>query len=248
VNGRDQRATLLALDLATGAVLTALHRRAETGHGAFVEVSLHECGIAFLGEHFVEYQVTGREPERQAKGVYPAAGDDEWIAIDGPVDFDSGELGYGPKGYTAASNRGDWQTPKNLPAGTYTYFCRVHPFMRGSFRVVGGAPSGGSATSPSRARPRPRVVLVRVRRGVARVRVGCGHVGEACRGRLVARWRARTVATARFAVPPGRARAVALRLTRAGRAALRARGRLAVRLTVRGRGAARSRVTLVAAR
>ena len=23
----------------------------------------------------------------------------------------------------------------NLPAGTYTYFCRIHPFMRGSFRV-----------------------------------------------------------------------------------------------------------------
>ena len=23
----------------------------------------------------------------------------------------------------------------NLKAGTYTYFCRVHPFMRGSFRV-----------------------------------------------------------------------------------------------------------------
>ena len=29
-----------------------------------------------------------------------------------------------------------WKTPKNLKAGTYTYFCRVHPFMRGSFKVV----------------------------------------------------------------------------------------------------------------
>jgi uncharacterized membrane protein YdfJ with MMPL/SSD domain len=26
--------------------------------------------------------------------------------------------------------------PKALPAGTYTYFCRVHPFMRGGFRVI----------------------------------------------------------------------------------------------------------------
>jgi plastocyanin len=54
---------------------------------------------------------------------------------DGPVDFDSAELGYGPTGFTAASNQGEWVTPKTLPAGTYTYFCRVHPYMRGSFRV-----------------------------------------------------------------------------------------------------------------
>ena len=49
--------------------------------------------------------------------------------------FDSGQLGYGPSGYSAASNRIDWTTPANLPPGTYTYFCRVHPFMRGAFRV-----------------------------------------------------------------------------------------------------------------
>jgi plastocyanin len=52
------------------------------------------------------------------------------------VQFDSKELGYGPANFTAASNRNTWQTPKNLRAGTYTYFCRIHPFMRGSFRVV----------------------------------------------------------------------------------------------------------------
>jgi plastocyanin len=51
--------------------------------------------------------------------------------------FDSAELGYGPTGFTAASNRVQWTTPKGLPPGTYTYFCRVHPFMRGSFRVRG---------------------------------------------------------------------------------------------------------------
>ena len=49
--------------------------------------------------------------------------------------FDSAELGFGPAGFTAAANVGSWQTPPNLPAGTYTYFCRIHPFMRGSFRV-----------------------------------------------------------------------------------------------------------------
>ncbi len=54
---------------------------------------------------------------------------------DGQVDFDSGQLGYGPSGLTAAANRDSWETPKDLAPGTYTYFCRVHPFMRGALRV-----------------------------------------------------------------------------------------------------------------
>ncbi|MCW2967273.1 MAG: hypothetical protein JWM71_1045 [Solirubrobacteraceae bacterium] len=57
----------------------------------------------------------------------------------GPVQFDSGELGFGPHNFTAAANRDTWSTPVNLPKGTYAYFCRVHPFMRGSFRVIGPA-------------------------------------------------------------------------------------------------------------
>src|SRR5436190_156669 len=59
----------------------------------------------------------------------------------GNVRFDSGELGYGPTigllgKATPAANRNTWKTPKNLAVGTYTYFCRIHPFMRGSFRVI----------------------------------------------------------------------------------------------------------------
>ena len=54
---------------------------------------------------------------------------------DGEVEFDSGQLGYGPPGATAAANRTTWETPAGLEPGTYTYFCRVHPFMRGAFRV-----------------------------------------------------------------------------------------------------------------
>ena len=57
----------------------------------------------------------------------------------GPVTFDSGELGYngnqGSFGNAPAAGRDTWQTPKDLPTGTYTYFCRIHPFMRGAFRV-----------------------------------------------------------------------------------------------------------------
>jgi plastocyanin len=53
----------------------------------------------------------------------------------GSRQFDSAELGYGPSFATPAANRNTWSTPKNLTSGTYTYFCRIHPFMRGAFRV-----------------------------------------------------------------------------------------------------------------
>jgi hypothetical protein len=69
-----------------------------------------------------------RPPCNKATGIsFPLA--------DGPVDFDSGQLGFGPPGFTAAAQRTEWRTPKDLQPGTYTYFCRVHPFMRGAFRV-----------------------------------------------------------------------------------------------------------------
>jgi hypothetical protein len=47
--------------------------------------------------------------------------------------FDSGELGIGVPGV----GRLTWSTPTNLPPGTYTFFCRIHPWMRGVFRVLG---------------------------------------------------------------------------------------------------------------
>jgi plastocyanin len=51
----------------------------------------------------------------------------------GNIQFDSGELGdAGPP----TAGRTTWSTPGTLPPGLYTYFCRIHPFMRGAFRVV----------------------------------------------------------------------------------------------------------------
>jgi len=47
--------------------------------------------------------------------------------------FDSGELGHGGPPAVGTIN---FSTPTNLAPGTYTYFCRIHPFMRGAFRVV----------------------------------------------------------------------------------------------------------------
>jgi plastocyanin len=80
------------------------------------------------------HTITGcREPCTGRTGIaYPIA--------NGPVTFDSGELGFngnvpGAFGNAPAANRDTWQTPKDLPTGTYAYFCRIHPFMRGAFRV-----------------------------------------------------------------------------------------------------------------
>src|SRR5438874_1149068 len=63
--------------------------------------------------------------DRSTGVAYPLA--------DGNVQFDSGELGVaGPP----TAGRLDWTVPTNLPTGTYTYFCRIHPSMRGAFRVA----------------------------------------------------------------------------------------------------------------
>jgi plastocyanin len=52
---------------------------------------------------------------------------------DADIVFDSGELGFGGE---PTAERDDWSIPQDLPPGTYTYFCRIHPSMRGGFRVT----------------------------------------------------------------------------------------------------------------
>jgi hypothetical protein len=71
-----------------------------------------------------------RAPCNRSTGIaYPIA--------DAKVSFDSGQLGFNYAGFGApAAERDTWTTPADLKPGTYTYFCRVHPFMRGSFRVL----------------------------------------------------------------------------------------------------------------
>jgi hypothetical protein len=66
-----------------------------------------------------------KPPCNRATGIaYPIA--------DGPVQFESGTLG---SAVPPTTGRLEWRTPPNLKRGTYTYFCRIHPFMRGAFRV-----------------------------------------------------------------------------------------------------------------
>lgn len=57
------------------------------------------------------------------------------------VDFDSTQLGFGAPFIGAASNKATWDLSVDAadgfePGQTYTYFCRVHPFMRGAFGVT----------------------------------------------------------------------------------------------------------------
>jgi len=55
---------------------------------------------------------------------------------DGEFQFDSGQLGnLGGNAGPPTVGRTTWSTPANLPVGTHTYFCRIHPLMRGAFRV-----------------------------------------------------------------------------------------------------------------
>ncbi len=56
----------------------------------------------------------------------------------GPIKFDSGQLGYGTGTSTEVTTGSNVYTtpPLTKPGKTYTYFCRIHPFMRGSVRVA----------------------------------------------------------------------------------------------------------------
>jgi RTX calcium-binding nonapeptide repeat (4 copies) len=82
------------------------------------------------------HTITGcKAPCNRSTGIaYPIA--------NGPVSFDSGQLGFNSPsppyaGFGApAADRDSWTAPENLKQGTYNYFCRIHPFMRGSFRVA----------------------------------------------------------------------------------------------------------------
>lgn len=57
------------------------------------------------------------------------------------IDFDSSELGFGTPAIGPTKQRLDWQLPVTREAGyepgeTVTYFCRIHPSMRGAFQVT----------------------------------------------------------------------------------------------------------------
>ena len=79
----------IAGKLLATAVLAALDHRERTGEGQFLELSQAEAGVYLLGEHYLAAIESGvdpvnlgnRHPSQSPHGVYPCAGDDDWIAI-----------------------------------------------------------------------------------------------------------------------------------------------------------------------
>ena len=71
------------------AILAALDYRRRTGEGQYVDQSQAECSIHFLGPAILDFTANGRvdgrvgnsDPAFAPHGVYPAAGEDEWVAI-----------------------------------------------------------------------------------------------------------------------------------------------------------------------
>jgi benzylsuccinate CoA-transferase BbsF subunit len=71
------------------AALAALRHRARTGEGQYIDLAQTEPMISLLGPAIAEFTVNGTMTERSGNerlpmiphGVYPCAGDDQWIAI-----------------------------------------------------------------------------------------------------------------------------------------------------------------------
>jgi hypothetical protein len=92
--------------------------------GSAIYHTITSCGFPCLG-------VTG--------AAFPLA--DGTTSGRRPLDFDSSELGYGAPGIGPAKQTLNWQLPVTRekgfqPGETVTYFCRIHPFMRGAFEVT----------------------------------------------------------------------------------------------------------------
>jgi crotonobetainyl-CoA:carnitine CoA-transferase CaiB-like acyl-CoA transferase len=71
------------------AILAALHYRARTGKGQYIDISQAETAASMIGPAHLEYLVTGREPQPLGNfsataaphGCYRCKGDDRWCVI-----------------------------------------------------------------------------------------------------------------------------------------------------------------------
>jgi crotonobetainyl-CoA:carnitine CoA-transferase CaiB-like acyl-CoA transferase len=78
------------------AILAALEHRRRTGRGQHIDCAQAEASLHFLGPALLDYTVNGRvagrvgnrDPDMAPHGVFPAAGDDRWVAIAARDDAD----------------------------------------------------------------------------------------------------------------------------------------------------------------
>ena len=93
-NGAPQNSGQMYPDAVAGlcgfaAIATALLHRSRTGLGQHIDLSMQEANFVFIGDAWLEYAATGqvrgplgnRHPLFAPHGVYPCAGEDQWIAI-----------------------------------------------------------------------------------------------------------------------------------------------------------------------
>ena len=85
---------------ADAALLAALEERERTGRGQHIDFSQLEASIHFLSPAVLRHGLTGevwnangnRDPQMAPHGVYPAAGEDQWVAVAVRDDDDWGRL------------------------------------------------------------------------------------------------------------------------------------------------------------
>jgi crotonobetainyl-CoA:carnitine CoA-transferase CaiB-like acyl-CoA transferase len=71
------------------AILAALHYRARTGKGQYIDISQAEAAASMLGPAYLEWLINGRDPQPQGNlspfaaphGCYRCKGDDRWCVI-----------------------------------------------------------------------------------------------------------------------------------------------------------------------
>ncbi len=79
----------LAPRVIVASLMAALERRDRTGDGCYIDVSQTEAALHYLAPAILDASVNGRDPQRcgnedphmSPHGVYPSAGDDQWVAI-----------------------------------------------------------------------------------------------------------------------------------------------------------------------
>jgi crotonobetainyl-CoA:carnitine CoA-transferase CaiB-like acyl-CoA transferase len=79
----------LAGRYATVALLAALVHRQQTGEGQYIDLSMYEGIVHVHGQDVMAASASGPDPVRRGnrdpaiapQGIYPAAGEDEWVAI-----------------------------------------------------------------------------------------------------------------------------------------------------------------------
>ena len=71
------------------ALMTALRHRQQTGEGQYIDLSMQEANLVFVGDAALEYLRSGKQRPRRGNrhprwaphGIYPCAGAEHWLAI-----------------------------------------------------------------------------------------------------------------------------------------------------------------------